>query len=326
MWNKVIEEIIDYIEEHLDSKIHIKTISKLASCSSYSIERVFAFIFNMTIAEYIRLRRLSLAALELVNSDSSILDIAIKYGYGSHESFSRAFVNFHGVTPSAAKSKYTKLKFCKKAEIPKSAKTCIQIDLLNNQSMSILGDLKIRDVSTIPVAELGLELFDSTFINAQDYIHINGNSLIMSCPEENFCLQTKDTYTLPLKIDLYAATDSTNLRLLFGRGDVTLNWKYNDWNYRTNELMIHDIFTGSCYGYPVQGKIATGMFHRISWIIKSDFMALFIDGTLRLYNQYLPYIKELLNNHDLRLFSKIGISAAWGSTVTIKQLTIYQLI
>lgn len=306
------------IEDHLDSKIDTKELSIIGGYSFSNIERAFAFIFQMTIAEYIRLRRLSLAALELINSDSSILDIALKYGYSSHESFSRAFVSLHGLIPSEARNKYSQLKFCQKAVIEKVTRTSIQIDFLHNQPICTLNNLKIRDTFPVSMEILKPELQDPSFELSPECLHINGDILTISCPEKKFYLQTQNTYTLPLKIDLEAATDSTNLKLLFGRGDITLNWKYSNWNYKTNELMIHDIFTGACYGYPEQGKIAEGVFHHISWIIKPNFMALLVDGKLRLYNEYFPYSKELLSNPELQISSKVGIAASWGSTVTVK--------
>jgi AraC-like DNA-binding protein len=116
-WIKRMEKILDYIEEHLTELIDFDEIAKLACCSNYNFQRVFSFCMEIPLAEYIRNRRMSVAADELRTSDIRILDIAVKYGYDSQEAFSRAFMKFHGVTPKQTRNAHVKLSVCPKATL-----------------------------------------------------------------------------------------------------------------------------------------------------------------------------------------------------------------
>jgi AraC family transcriptional regulator len=101
---------LDYIEINLVSEIELKEIARCACCSSHQFQRMFSFITNISLAEYIRRRRLTLAAIELQNSNMKVVDIAIKYGYESPVSFARAFQSLHGVNPAMAREEGTALK------------------------------------------------------------------------------------------------------------------------------------------------------------------------------------------------------------------------
>lgn len=100
---KNMNEALQYIEENLAHDIDFNKVARLALCSEYHFKRMFSFLAGITISEYIRRRRLTLAAFELNNTHLRIIDVAIKYGYNSPDSFTRAFQSFHGVTPSEAK-------------------------------------------------------------------------------------------------------------------------------------------------------------------------------------------------------------------------------
>lgn len=95
---------MSYIEEHLDDEISFREIAKLTACSEYHFTRMFSFLAGVTLSEYIRRRRLTLAALELYGSETRVIDVAVKYGYSSPDSFARAFQSLHGITPSAARN------------------------------------------------------------------------------------------------------------------------------------------------------------------------------------------------------------------------------
>ncbi len=99
-----MNEAINYIEKNLTSNIDMKEVARLAFCSEYHFQRMFSFLAGITLAEYIRRRRLTLAAFELCDSNIRIIDIAVKYGYSSPDSFTRAFQNIHGITPSECKN------------------------------------------------------------------------------------------------------------------------------------------------------------------------------------------------------------------------------
>jgi AraC family transcriptional regulator len=107
---KDMNEAMAYIEENLTNEIDFKVVARLAHCSEYHFKRMFSFLAGIPLSEYIRRRRLSLAAFELINSETKIIDVAMKYGYHSPDSFTRAFQTLHGITPSEARNKGQKLK------------------------------------------------------------------------------------------------------------------------------------------------------------------------------------------------------------------------
>lgn len=104
-WIDKMNAALDYIEENLTDTIDYEAIAQKACCSSYNFQRMFSFIADVSLAEYIRRRRLTQAGFDLQKTDSIVLDIALKYGYDSPISFSRAFQNLHGLTPSEARKK-----------------------------------------------------------------------------------------------------------------------------------------------------------------------------------------------------------------------------
>ncbi|PYF08327.1 AraC family transcriptional regulator [Ureibacillus chungkukjangi] len=107
---KSMNAAMKYIEENLTDEIDFKAVARIAHCSEYHFKRMFSFLAGIPLSEYIRRRRLSLAALELNSSSMKIIDVAIKYGYNSPDSFTRAFQNLHGVTPSEARANGKSLK------------------------------------------------------------------------------------------------------------------------------------------------------------------------------------------------------------------------
>ena len=102
-WITGLQRAIDYVEEHLTEEIDYEEAAKQAYSSSFHFQRIFSTICGFSLGDYIRCRRLSLAGSELAVTDIKVIDAALKYGYDSPESFSRAFTRFHGVTPSQAK-------------------------------------------------------------------------------------------------------------------------------------------------------------------------------------------------------------------------------
>lgn len=121
-WIKHLNDTIEYIEDNLDGEISYERISIIAGCSIYNFQRMFSYIANKPLAEYIRSRRLTSAAFDLLNSSDKIVDISIKYGYKSQDAFSRAFRNFHGVLPSTVRNETVKLKSCPKLSFQISIK------------------------------------------------------------------------------------------------------------------------------------------------------------------------------------------------------------
>ncbi|MGN4443559.1 AraC family transcriptional regulator [Bacillus cereus group sp. MYBK79-1] len=107
---KGMNEALNYIEENLDNYINLKEVASKAFFSEYHFKRLFSLLSGITISEYIRRRRLTMAALELKDLNVKVIDVAIKYGYCSPDAFSRAFQSFHGVTPSLARKLEQNLK------------------------------------------------------------------------------------------------------------------------------------------------------------------------------------------------------------------------
>ena len=103
-WIERLNEAIGYIEEHLTDEIDYKQLGRIACCSSYHFQRMFAYMAGVPLSEYIRRRRMSLAAVDLQAKDMKIIDVAGKYGYSSPTAFNRAFQSVHGIAPSAVKS------------------------------------------------------------------------------------------------------------------------------------------------------------------------------------------------------------------------------
>lgn len=106
---QLMQQAISFMEEHMCEDISYIEVAQNVHMSNYNFHRTFSFIAGMTANEYIRKRRLTLAAQELQATDISVIDAAYKYGYESPESFSKAFSRFHGSSPKQAKQKGAKL-------------------------------------------------------------------------------------------------------------------------------------------------------------------------------------------------------------------------
>ncbi len=102
-WNEGLQHSIDFIEEHLTDPLDIEAIAGKAALSLFYYQRIFGALCGMTVGEYIRARRMSQAAQELARTGAKVIDVALKYGYDSPDSFARAFLRFHGVSPSMAR-------------------------------------------------------------------------------------------------------------------------------------------------------------------------------------------------------------------------------
>ena len=109
-WIIGMQKAIDYIEANLTEEIDYEKVAAESFSSSYHFQRVFSILCGYTLGEYIRLRRLSLAGVELANGKDKVIDIALKYGYDSPDSFAKAFQKFHGITPSQARADGSTLK------------------------------------------------------------------------------------------------------------------------------------------------------------------------------------------------------------------------
>ena len=102
-WIERLNSAVKYIEDNLCKDIDLNEAAKLACCSSYNFQRMFTYMAGVTLSEYIRRRKMSLAAVDLMDSDSKVIDVALKYGYDSPTAFNRAFKAIHAIAPSQIK-------------------------------------------------------------------------------------------------------------------------------------------------------------------------------------------------------------------------------
>lgn len=138
---KNMNDALSFIEENLTNRIDSHEVAKRALCSEYHFRRMFSFLAGVTLSEYIRRRRLTLAAFELNNSNFRIIDIAIKYGYNSPDSFTRAFHSLHGITPSEARNNGQTIKAYPRMTFQLSIKGGIAMDyrIEGKEAFSIIG-------------------------------------------------------------------------------------------------------------------------------------------------------------------------------------------
>ena len=125
-WITGISKAIDYIEEHITEPTDYARAAKEACSTPFNFQRVFALLCGYTLGDYVRMRRLTLAGEELLSTDAKVIDVALKYGYDSPESFSRAFTRFRGVSPSAVR---------KGAAIRSFSRICVKLILTGGSIM-----------------------------------------------------------------------------------------------------------------------------------------------------------------------------------------------
>ena len=109
-WIKIIENALRYIEENLSGELTVGMIAEKVNISPFYFQKGFSMLCGYSVGEYIRMRRLSVAGSELVTSDNKVIDLALKYGYDSPDSFTKAFTRFHGSTPTDVRRKGALLK------------------------------------------------------------------------------------------------------------------------------------------------------------------------------------------------------------------------
>jgi AraC family transcriptional regulator len=156
-WSGRMMRAIDYIEDNLADDISLAEAARIACCSPFYFQRLFAIVTGMTVAEYIRRRRLTLAAVELASGKVKVVDVALKYGYDSPDSFTRAFRAMHGVTPLAARERGISLMACPRVSF--------QIELKGGTDM----EYRIIEKQTFPIAVTTRRF---TTFNEQNFVEI----------------------------------------------------------------------------------------------------------------------------------------------------------
>ncbi|MFJ7829180.1 effector binding domain-containing protein [Peribacillus sp. NPDC097206] len=140
-WVESIQKALDYIEEHLIDDLTIENISSQANASAFHFQRTFTILTDISVGEYIRRRRLTLAAQELVSTNGKVIDVAYKYGYDTPEAFSKAFRRQHGVPPSEARKYMGKLTFYERLVIQVLLKGAepMKYNIVERDSFRVVG-------------------------------------------------------------------------------------------------------------------------------------------------------------------------------------------
>jgi len=147
-WSERLNSAIEYIENNLAGEISTEEAAKKALCSSFHFQRIFYVVIGITLGEYIRRRRLTLAATELSSGSSKVIDIALKYGYNSPEAFARAFRNIHGINPQAARESGVDLVAYPRVSFHITIKGGVDMDynIIEKPGFDVVG--KIRNFTT----------------------------------------------------------------------------------------------------------------------------------------------------------------------------------
>lgn len=133
-WHDRMNRVIEYIENNLSNKIDLEYAAKIAYQSVTSFQRMFSIVVEMPVSEYIRRRRMSLAALEFQNSEAKVIDISLKYGYDSPDAFTRAFKEIYGISPSVARSEGIPLKPFPRISFQLTIKGDVIMEKMNEKS------------------------------------------------------------------------------------------------------------------------------------------------------------------------------------------------
>lgn len=140
-WMTAIQRAADYVEAHLTEDLRYDEIARQGFSSEFHFQRMFGLLCGCTLGEYIRNRRLTLAGTELACTDVRVIDVALKYGYDSPDSFAKAFRKFHGITPTQARRDGVKLRSFSRLSpdpIQKGGQT-VQYRIEERESLTLVG-------------------------------------------------------------------------------------------------------------------------------------------------------------------------------------------
>ena len=144
-----LNKLIDEIENNLTGKIDYRNLAKIVGTSSYTLQRIFVFLTNITLTEYIRKRRLSKAAEELLTTDIKIIDLSLKYQYDSPISFSSSFKKMHGISPQNLRKTRVGVKTFPKIEFKPTIETISELEY----RIIKLDALKLYGITTGVISE-----------------------------------------------------------------------------------------------------------------------------------------------------------------------------
>lgn len=144
-WTECISKAISYVENNITEELTIEDIARQAMISPFYFQKGFAMLCGFTVGEYMKKRRLTLAGSELVSSDRKIIDIALKYGYDSPDSFTKAFTRFHGATPTSVRKGETMMKSFASLKIKLTIEGGYTMDykIVEKEQFTIIGVSKV---------------------------------------------------------------------------------------------------------------------------------------------------------------------------------------
>lgn len=143
-WIESISQAITYIEENITGDLSVGKIANHILISPFYFQKGFSMLCGFSVGDYIRQRRLAMAGSELLSSNAKIIDIALKYGYDSPDSFTKAFTRFHGITPSAVRKKGAIIKAFAPLTISFSLKGGITMEykIVAKNEFTVMGTAK----------------------------------------------------------------------------------------------------------------------------------------------------------------------------------------
>ncbi len=201
-WIEGIGEAINYIEENITEEIPIENIAKKAFVSTFYFQKGFAMLCGLTVGEYIRQRRLTLAGSELVSTDEKIIDIALKYGYASPDSFTKAFTRFHGVTPTAVRKDGAMVKSFAPLKIKFLLEGGYIMDykIVEKDSFTVMGASKVfkYDSATTKVPQFWTEHYETG--NGKFVCGMYGVNIDESMGSDEFEYLIADNYNPSMEI------------------------------------------------------------------------------------------------------------------------------
>lgn len=185
MYNGIqkIEEIIEHIESNITSEIDYEALASRMTLSVYEFRRIFAFIVGVPLSEYIRKRKLSLAACDLMtNPQASIQEISQKYGYATLASFSKAFSEYHGFSPTACQKDAPEISLFPRPKFEWTVKSTekLAFQIVNDISFAIKGYCAYSDHTDTCCCE---QVWNDFYESEQDKT-LSGDTIFVSYQSE----------------------------------------------------------------------------------------------------------------------------------------------
>lgn len=165
-WQKCMNQTLDYIDNNLSCDIDYSVAAKFMNCSEWEFRRVFSFLTQISLSEYIRRRRLTVAAIDIKNGEK-IIDVAMRYGYDSQAAFSRAFSRFHGISPTLARGEGAAPKTFPRLTFKLILMEEIGMKKNSNHRTNIIGAGEVGYAISIDMDNNNIHKTNSTFWDTQ---------------------------------------------------------------------------------------------------------------------------------------------------------------